>query len=71
MSTLEGASASPAPLGIIPNLENPADVLRTISLMTNGSALGLTTLVTLGRFYVAVCITGAVLMEDCELNGMG
>ena len=58
--------AVPPPPGVVPNLQNPADVLRTISLLTNGLVLGLTTLVTLGRFYVRFWITGAVFIEDCE-----
>ena len=60
--------AVPPPPGVVPNLQNPTDVLRTISLLTNGLVLGLTTLVTLGRFFVRFWITGAVFIEDCEIT---
>ncbi|KAH6711992.1 hypothetical protein BKA61DRAFT_691562 [Leptodontidium sp. MPI-SDFR-AT-0119] len=47
MSAILGAS--PPPTGVVPNFQHPGDVLRTVGLVTNGLALGLTTLVTLGR----------------------
>ncbi|KAH7348789.1 integral membrane protein, partial [Rhexocercosporidium sp. MPI-PUGE-AT-0058] len=62
MSTIIGAS--PPPPGVTSNFQNPADVLWSVGLVTNGLALGLTTLVTLGRFYVRFWITGAVFLED-------
>ncbi|CZT47480.1 uncharacterized protein RSE6_08043 [Rhynchosporium secalis] len=70
MSPFVGATATPPPAGVIPNLQNPTDVLRTVAIVTNGLALGLTTLVTVGRFYVRVRITRAVFLEDwfCALS---
>ncbi|KAL2064686.1 hypothetical protein VTL71DRAFT_3824 [Oculimacula yallundae] len=59
-----GATASPPPPGVIPNLENPDDILHTVAIVTSGLALALTTLVTAGRFYVRLYITQAVFIED-------
>ncbi|KAK0125938.1 hypothetical protein ONS95_007562 [Cadophora gregata] len=61
---MSSSLGAPPPPGVISNLENPTDVLRTISLLTNGLVLRCSTLVTLGRFYVRFWITGAVFIED-------
>lgn len=64
MSTSVGTSSPPP--GVVPNLEKQVDVSRTIYLVTNGLAIGLVTIFTLGRFYVRIWITKAVYIEDCE-----
>ncbi|KAH6722948.1 hypothetical protein BKA61DRAFT_663682 [Leptodontidium sp. MPI-SDFR-AT-0119] len=62
MSTSVGTSSPPP--GVVPNLEKQVDVSRTIYLVTNGLAIGLVTIFTLGRFYVRIWITKAVYIED-------
>ncbi|KAG4440826.1 hypothetical protein IFR05_003698 [Cadophora sp. M221] len=52
---------SPPPTGVIPSFQRPVGGLRNVGLATNGLALGLTTLVTLGRLYVRFCILSWVL----------
>ncbi|KAI9048002.1 hypothetical protein LZ554_007800 [Drepanopeziza brunnea f. sp. 'monogermtubi'] len=64
MVAIGSVGASPAPPGVIPNFENPKDVLRTINFVTGGLAIGLTTLFVFGRLYVRLWVARAVLIED-------
>lgn len=57
--------ATPAPPGIIPDFENPEDVLHTVNLVSQVLAIALVTPVVGFRLWVRWRIVPPFLIDDC------
>jgi hypothetical protein len=64
-STLVGAA--PAPSGVTPNFDEPADVLRTVNYVTQAlSILFVTVFIGLKHYAKSSVLRGTWNLEDCE-----
>lgn len=61
--------AAPPPEGVEPDLENPTDVLRTVSYVTQGLTIVIVSMFVAVRAYAKVKLyPGAPSFEDCEYH---
>lgn len=68
-TTLVGAA--PAPSGVTPNFEEPADVLRTVNYVTQAlSIFFVTVFIALKHYAKSGVLRGTWNLEDCKAPGL-
>lgn len=68
-TTLVGSA--PAPSGVTPNFDEPADVLRTVNYVTQAlSILFVTVFIALKHYAKSSVLRGTWNLEDCKAPGL-
>lgn len=57
----------PPPPGVVANLDNPQDVLRTVNFVVQGMCLAIASAFVFLRMYTRWFIQKSMFKEDCEL----